>query len=313
MGVLLDRANDALNVNPPAGSQYLTENGSNWLFAATALFFITMIAVVGLSFRARAGERVFHYILAIALFVAGITYFTYASDLAWGVVQQVHEQNNNGPDRQIFWIKFVNWVVEFPAIILILGLLSGISWATIIYQIFLSWIWVINYLGGAYVETKYKWGYFAFGTFAMILLIANIFGEGSRGARRLGTKSHHLILAGHTCFLWIMYPIAWGLSDGGHKIGGTGSAVFYSVLDVVLLIGVTVVTLVLSRKWDYNRMNIFFTQHGRVHHDNRLHQDKGDVAILGSGNDGVHGGRTDNVHHNNGHHAAPLGAPGQTV
>lgn len=33
------------------------------------------------------------------------------------------------------------WVVEFPAVILSLGLLSGVSWATIVYNIFLSWIW----------------------------------------------------------------------------------------------------------------------------------------------------------------------------
>jgi len=307
MATLFERANDALNVNPPAGDQYLTENGSNWLFAATALFLLTFLAVVGLTYRARANEKVFHYILAVSLFVAAISYFTYASDLAWDVVQQVHEQNNNGNTRQIFWVKYVNWVVEFPAVILILGILSGISWATIIYQIFLSWIWVINYLAGSYVETKYKWGFFAFGTFAMILLVTNIWLEGGRGARRLGSRSHHTFLAGHTTFLWIMYPIAWGLSDGGHKIGGTGSAVWYSILDVLLLIGVAVVTLVLSRKWDYNRLNISFTQSGRGLTNHRSPVDK-DGAV-GRHHDGV----VDNGHHNGHHTTGPLGTTSQAV
>jgi len=304
MGVLLDRANDALNVNPPAGEQYLTENASNWLFAATALFLISFLAVVALTFRARAGEKIFHYILAIALFVAAISYFAYASDLGWSVVQTVHEQDTNGNTRQIFWAKYVNWVVEFPAIILILGLLSGVSWATIIYQIFLSWIWVLNYLVAAYIATKYRWGFFAFGTFAMILLIVNIFG-GSRMADRIGTKSHHNLLAAHTAFFWIMYPIAWGLSDGGNRIGGAGSAVFYGVLDVALLIGVTVVTLVLMPRWDYNRMNLSFTQHGRGHLGNRTQVDK-DVPV-GGHHEGVLGG------HRNGHHGAAGATTTQAV
>jgi bacteriorhodopsin len=289
MAALFVRENDALNVNPPAGDQLLTENGSNWLFAATALFLVAFVAVVGLTFRARAGEKIFHYILAIALFVAAISYFSYASDLAfaYSVVPTVHEPDN-GSNRQIFWVKYINWLIEFPAVILILGLLSGVSWATIIYQFFLSWIWIFSYFAAAYTFTKYRWGFFAFGTFSMVLLIANIFLEGSRGAKRLGTRSHHLLLTGLTILLWLLYPIAWGLSDGGNKIGGTGSAVFYGVLDVVLLIGVTAVTLVLSRKWDYNRMNIFFTQHGRVYHDNRVHPEKD--APLGAHHEGVHSG-----------------------
>jgi len=302
MGILLERTNDALNVNPPAGDQYLTENASNWLFAATALFLISFLAVVALTFLARAGEKIFHYILAIALFVAAISYFSYASDLGWDVIQQVHEQDNNGNTRQIFWVKYINWVVEFPAIILILGLLSGIPWATIIYQIFLGWIWVINYLVAAYVATKYKWGFFAFGTTSMILLIVSIFGNTSH-ASRVGTKSHHTILAAYTVFFWILYPIAWGLSDGGNRIGGAGSAVFYGVLDVVLLIGVTVVTLVLMPKWDYNRMDLSFTQHGRGLFGSS-HVDK-DGAVGGHHDDGVLGG-----HRNGNHTAAPGVATG---
>jgi bacteriorhodopsin len=49
MGILFERANDALNVNPPGGDQYLTENGSNWLFAATALFLLAFVSVLYVS------------------------------------------------------------------------------------------------------------------------------------------------------------------------------------------------------------------------------------------------------------------------
>lgn len=59
-----------------------------------------------------------------------------ASDLAWTVVNQRH----NG-SRQIFFAKYVYWVVSFPVVIIALGLISGVSWATILWNVTLAWIW----------------------------------------------------------------------------------------------------------------------------------------------------------------------------
>ena len=35
-----------------------------------------------------------------------------------------------------------------------------------------------------------------------------------------------------TVFLWFLYPIAWGLSEGGNVIAPDSEAVFYGVLDL---------------------------------------------------------------------------------
>lgn len=62
-----------------------------------------------------------------------------ASDLAWDVISQV-DQPENG-DRQIFFAKYVYWVVSFPIATISLGLISGVSWATIVYNVTLAWTW----------------------------------------------------------------------------------------------------------------------------------------------------------------------------
>lgn len=36
-----------------------------------------------------------------------------------------------------------------------------------------------------------------------------------------------------TAFLWILYPIAWGLCEGGNVISPDSEAVFYGILDVL--------------------------------------------------------------------------------
>lgn len=59
-------------------------------------------------------------------------------------------------------------------------------------------------------------------------------------------------------------PIAFGISDGGNRIGVTPSFVYFGILDVLMVPVLAVAFLLLARKWDYGRMNIAFTQYGRV-------------------------------------------------
>lgn len=220
------------------------------------------LALFALLWVARGGERIFHYLFITALAVGSIVYFAQASDLAWKVVPQANNLQNGA--RQIFWAKYVLWVVEFPVVIIALGLLSGISWATIFYEVILSWIWVISYLVGAFTTTNYKWGFFTFGTFAWLILAVHTFRDGSIGAKRLGVTRDHTALTGWVNLLWLLYPIAWGLSDGGNRIGITPSFIWYGILDFLLLPVTAAAFLFLARRWDYNRLNIAFTQYGRV-------------------------------------------------
>lgn len=215
------------------------------------------------SFFARAGEKVFHYIYGIALLVGSIAYFTMASDFGWVAISNL-ENKDFAATRQMFYAKFINWVVLFPSVALSLGLVSGVSWATIIYHIFLAWTWIIAYLATSVVATTYKWGYYTVGTVVWILLAFGTLYEGLRAARRVGIVRDYSILAGWANLLWLLYPIAFAVSDAGNKIGVTASFIFYGILDVLLIPGMTFLTLILARNWDYNKLNIVFTQYGRV-------------------------------------------------
>jgi bacteriorhodopsin len=261
---VFSRANDALSTNAPAGSEALSTNGSNWLWAATAIYALSFVVFYATSFRARSGEKIFHFIFTIALLVGTIVYFAQAGDLGFDVVYVVNSKPDDMWTRQVFWAKYVHWVVEFPAVILSLGLISGISWATIFFNVFLSWTWVISYLVSAYTTSQYKWGFFAFGTIAWIILAYNTIAGGLEGARRVGVSRDYLLLAGWTNLLWLLYPVAFGLSDGGNTIGVTPGAIFFGVLDVLLAPVIAFAFLGLGARWDYNKLNLAFTRYGRV-------------------------------------------------
>jgi len=267
----------ALQVNPQAGDSHLSEGGSSWLFAVTALFFVGFLALFVLSLRPHNGEKVFHYLFTIALLVGTIAYYAMASGLAYSVVQ-THLHVEDAATYQIFFAKYIFWVVAFPIVSIALGLVSGVSWATIFFNVFLSWVWIISYLCSAYTATRYKWGFYTFGTLAYILLAFQTLFSSRSHALRLEVGRDHTVLAGFVNLLWFLYPIAFAISDGGNVTGVTQSLIFFGILDVLLLLGTATAVLFFSRRWDYGRMNLHFTQYGRVGTAGGVHPEKGPVA-----------------------------------
>lgn len=195
------------------------------------LTIVPQLLFFALSFRPRHGERIFHYLFAIALLVGTIVYFAQASDLGWRVIRQANNVARRGLTRQVFWAKHVFWAVAFPVVTIALGILSGVSWASILYNVALAWIWNIAFLVSSFTGTKYKWGFFAFGTFAWLVHALGTFTNGRSCANRLGVSRDYSIIAAWFHLLWTLYIIAFGLSDGGHRIGVVGMFVWFGVLD----------------------------------------------------------------------------------
>jgi len=263
MSFVVPRSNDALNINPPSGSEHLVTHGSDWLWAVTAIYIVSFLAVAGLAYFARAGERIFHYLFTISLLVGSIAYYAQASDLS-GIPVQVSDNLSDAGTRQIFFAKYINWFVGWTPLVLAVGLISGVSWATIVYNIALLWTWIGSWLSGAYTSTNYKWGFFAFGVTAYFLLVASFFIHGSVTAKRIGVARHYSAIAGWLSFLWLLYPIAWGLDDGGNEIGVTSGFIFWGILDILTVPVVAFAILIVSSRWDYRSLNLYFTQYGRV-------------------------------------------------
>lgn len=131
-------------------------------------------------FTTRESDRVFHYLYALTLLVGATSYFAAASNLSWRAIPS--SIGVGGSVHQVFFARYVNWAVSFPAAALGLGLLSDISWTTIVTNIVCTWLWVITYAAAANTMSTHKWGFYAFGTFAYLILALSTLNE-SREAR----------------------------------------------------------------------------------------------------------------------------------
>jgi bacteriorhodopsin len=267
--ILLPRSNDALDVNPPVGTYHLVVHGSNWLWAVTAVYCVTLLGTIFTTYFAKQGEKIFHYLFTISLLTGSVAYFCMASDL--GNVAVIAADNTPGT-RQIFYARYINWFVGWTPMVIAVGLVSGVSWATIVYNVALVWAWVSIWLSGAMTPTNYKWGFFVFGVLAYFLLSVSLILTGSTAAKRLNVTKHYSALSFYLVFFYMIYPIAWGVDDGGNKIGVTSGFVFFGILDLFTVPFLAIAILALSRSWDYRNLNLYFTQYGRVPQGADIHE-----------------------------------------
>lgn len=279
--MVFDRRNNALDINPPNANRKLSEHGSDWLWAVTAVFGVVLLSWLAwtlLRFKSKAivkepkhtenvdrntnvqgtatgavpgyGERIFHYLWALAAFIGLISYFTMASDLGNTPIRQyLHHGANPQQTRQVYYVRYIYWALAWPLIITANLLLSGVSWATIFFAIALQEIWVVSWLSGALVATSYKWGYFAFGIFAYLVLAYVMLVWGVQHARRIRTEKNYTFLAGTLVLLWIAFPIAWCLSEGANRLSITGEMIFYGILDLIAVPVYGTLFLIYSRRF----------------------------------------------------------------
>jgi bacteriorhodopsin len=134
-------------------------------------------------------DRVFHYITAAVVFVAAIAYFTMGSNLGFTPIRVEYQRSNpvvRGTYRSIYYVRYIDWFITTPLLLLDLLLTAGMPWPTILWTIIVDEIMIITGLVGALVVSEYKWGYFAFGCFALVYIVYQLVWEARLHARAYG-------------------------------------------------------------------------------------------------------------------------------
>lgn len=239
--------NQALNVNYPgnvidfAGGKAdvaITVQGSDWYWAVCATMAASTLIFLGLAYTKPREHRLFHYITAGITMVASIAYFSMASNIGWAPITIEFQRGSPvvaGTTREIFYVRYIDWFITTPLLLTDLLLTAALPWPTILWAIFVDWIMIITGLVGALVASSYKWGYYTFGCLALLYIGYVLTWEGRKNASLMGDDigKAFLTCGSLTVFLWFLYPVAWGLCEGGNVISSDGEAVFYGILDLL--------------------------------------------------------------------------------
>lgn len=237
------RRNDALRVNGDTVNGQradiaITVRGSDWYWAVTAVMTLATFIFAGLAITKPRQHRIFHYITAAVTMTAAIAYFSMASNLGWTPIDVQFRRSDSkvsGVNREIFYVRYIDWFITTPLLLMDLLLTAGMPWPTLLWVIFVDWVMIITGLVGALVRSSYKWGYFAFGCAALVYIVYQLAWEARIHANHLGKDVGRVFLmcGSLTTILWIVYPIAWGVAEGGNIIAPDSEAVFYGILDLL--------------------------------------------------------------------------------
>lgn len=235
--------NQALAINSVVAQHadlQITTHGSDWYFAVCAVMGASTLIFMGLALRKPQSHRLFHYITAGITAIACIAYFAMGSDLGQTPIQAEFIRPNSrnvfgAGTREIFYARYIDWVITTPLLLLDLLLTAGLPTPTILITIFADEVMIVCGLIGALTRTSYKWGFWTFGMIAFFYVIYNLLGTGRSHAAALGgaPKKTYMMTGVFLVFLWFLYPIAWGLSEGGNVIHPDSEAIFYGVLDIL--------------------------------------------------------------------------------
>lgn len=240
------KGNQALNANVGVGGYsdlQITNHGSDWYFTVCAIMGTMTLVFMGLAFTKPRSERLFHYLTAMITLVATIAYFSMGSELGKVPItvefgrpnsKQVYGAGINGT-REIFYVRYIDWFVTTPLLLLDLLLTAGVPWPTILITILADEVMIVTGLVGALTRTTYKWGYWTFGMLAFFYVVYALLFVARPHASALGSDVSRVFnMCGIlTLFIWFLYPIAWGVSEGGNVIHPDSEAIFYGILDVI--------------------------------------------------------------------------------
>ncbi|KAK4451552.1 hypothetical protein QBC34DRAFT_378404 [Podospora aff. communis PSN243] len=227
----VSHAMDANKSIAPQASIAITSHGSDLYFSVCAIMGVATLTIWLLSLPKPASHRLFHNLLAGATFISCITYFAMGSNL--GQTPVVTEFRRVGT-REVFYARYIEWFVTAPLLLSALLLTARVPAALIVGTIGASWVAVVCGLVGALVPTSYKLGFAAFGLSALLFVFWQVMWDGRRFACAVGepVRKTYTTAGSTLVFIWLLYPVAWGLAEGGNVIHPDSEAVFYGALDV---------------------------------------------------------------------------------
>jgi bacteriorhodopsin len=185
------------------------------------------LIIIGWTFTIPKGRRTFHHMAVWILTTSAIAYFLMASGLGETAIRT--EFRGGGRTRSIWYVRYIMWFITTPLLLLELLFITALPLSDVASTIFFGLVFVVAALIGALIASSYKWGMFAFSVASGLYVVFMLLGPGRQSAGVLGIdyKKTFLISAAYLSFLSMLYPICWGLSDGGNRISPTSEMVFY--------------------------------------------------------------------------------------
>ncbi|KAI6092331.1 opsin-1 [Hypoxylon rubiginosum] len=221
--------------------QTSSEVGHRTLWVVCVLMGLSSLAFYAMAMRVPVQKRLFHVITALVTTFAFLSYYAMATGDGVTSHPYVSGRSKHGAvteivQRDIYWVRYVDWSITTPLLLLDLCLLAGLNGATILVTVVSDVIMILTGLFAAFArEEAQGWGWYAFACIAYLNIVYQVGYKGTHAmsTRDYKTRAFFLSLSLFTLLLWTAYPIVWGIADGAHRVTVDAEIIAYAVLDVL--------------------------------------------------------------------------------
>ena len=197
---------------------HASHSGLRTLWVVFVLMVLAAISFTFLSWNVPVQRRVYHIITTIITLTAAVSYFAMATGHATTYAcTRVRDSHKHKPDtyhdvcRQVFWVRYVDWSITTPLMILDLCLLAGVDGAhtlmAIVADIFMMLTGLFAAIGRR--RSVQRWGWFIIACLSYVFVIWHVALHGTKAAKARGDRVSKLFgsLATFTLVLWVIYPM----------------------------------------------------------------------------------------------------------
>jgi len=224
--------------------QHASASGMRTLWVVFVVMVLSAAAFAAMSWTVPISRRLYHVITTLITIIAALSYFAMAT--GHGVSYNkivINEEHDHVPDtthvifRQVFWARYVDWVLTTPLLLLDLSILAGLNGGHILMAIIADVIMILAGLFSAFGTegTPQKWGWYAIACISYLVVIWHLalHGRATAFARSDKVGKFFAAIALYTVVVWTAYPIIWALADGSRHLSVDGEIIAYAILDIL--------------------------------------------------------------------------------
>mmetsp|Transcript_34399 Transcript_34399/g.70948 ORF Transcript_34399/g.70948 Transcript_34399/m.70948 type:complete len:255 (+) Transcript_34399:136-900(+) len=214
----------------PADCLSIEEIGASGAVFDVLAWIALLVTALFMCFKAvneEPGVRKFYYINSFICGVATFAYFAMISGMGWETIMGC---------RQLFYVRYIDWAITTPLMIMNLGLLAGED-PVLIAAIMGSDVAMIfcGYMGSVALVPTVKWLWFIIGLAVyapVVFAIVRIFRQKVIDINDVDRIELYGKVSLLTIVVWSLYPFVWLLSVGVGAFGVSAESISYAILDV---------------------------------------------------------------------------------
>ncbi|KAF7715928.1 Uncharacterized protein PECH_005733 [Penicillium ucsense] len=222
--------------------QHHHDTGKRTLWVVAVLMGISSLVFFTLAARAPLAKRVFHTTASLVTTLSFITYLALAfgQGIAYKhatVVNHHKHVPNTSEDlyRQVLWLRYLNWAISTPLILINLALVSGLPGANLIPAIVANFAMLGSGLLGTFAgNTPQRWVWLTVSCLSYLTMLHHGAFYAQRAAANKDVKVRRFFgaLSGTAFVALALFPIGLAAGSLATKISVDAETIIYAVQDI---------------------------------------------------------------------------------